>query len=97
MADTVFAGSHEDLCQIADRLLTDEYIALLDCCRTQWALAQLFVLLLETTLNLGAAVEANAPSLHLDVELSLTLVAAGTDPYMASQSLAHVATEVEVL
>ena len=55
------------------------------------------MLLLETTLYLGAAVEANAPSLHLDVELSLTLVAAGTDPYMASQSLAHVATEVEVL
>ena len=81
---------------MAIRLLTDKDIALLDGGGTHGALTQLLVLLLEHTLDLSAAVEADASGLHPRVEQALTLFATRTCPDVARESLAHVAAEVEV-
>ena len=82
---------------MANRLLADKDIALLDGSGAHGALAQLLVLLLEQALDLRAAVETNASCFHPSLEQTLTLIATGASPDVARQPLAHVAAEVEVL
>ena len=75
-ADSVIAGRQEHLGKVTNRLLADKDVALLDGGGAHGALAQLLVLLLEHTLDLSAAVEADASRLHSRVEQALTLLAA---------------------